>query len=73
MDLIRQPRDEDAARAFMLGTMGSTSDMSLQEGLTQTLEREESEKHMSYTFDSESDMKHSVKYPDSLEGTGRLL
>ena len=50
-------------------TPGSTSDMSLPEGLTQTLEREESEK-LSFTVDSESDLKMSGKYPDSLEGTG---
>ena len=53
----------------MLRTMGSTSDMSLPEGMTRTMERDESEKLLSYTVDSESDMKLSGKYPDSLEGT----
>ena len=53
----------------MLRTMGSTSDMSLPEGMTRTMERGESEKLLSYTVDSESDMKLSGKYPDSLEGT----
>ena len=55
-------------------TMGSTSEMSLPAGMTQTLEREESE-IMSRGVDSvdtESDMRHSAKYPDSLEGTGAL-
>ena len=51
-------------------TPGSTSDMSLPEGMTQTLEREDSEKVLSHTVDSESDLKMSGKYQDSLEGTG---
>ena len=50
-------------------TMGSTSEMSLPAGMTQTLEREESEL-TSRPVDSESDMRISAKYPDSLEGTG---
>lgn len=46
-------------------TMGSTSDMSLPEGMTETLDRD-----LNQTVDSESDLKQSGKYPDSLEGTG---